>query len=65
MPALLDRLKHLPAHTIVLTAHFGLDAQGTRYVGGSRPDPAIVSSCNCLVLGHSDGDLAHGEGVAM
>ncbi len=61
MPSLLERLKHLPAHTIVLYTHLGMDAKGTRYVGASQAGPMIVSAANAPVFGPSDVDLGHGE----
>jgi signal transduction histidine kinase len=61
MPQLLERLKHLPAHTIILLAHIGLDAAGTHFVGASQADPMIVRAANVPVYGPSDVDLGHGE----
>jgi PAS domain S-box-containing protein len=61
MPALLDGLKDLPAYTIVLNTHIGMDAQGSRYVGASQADPMLVNASNSPVFGPSDVDLGHGE----
>jgi PAS domain S-box-containing protein len=61
MPTLLERLKHLPPHTVVLLTHMGLDAQGTRFVGASQADPLIASASTAPVFGPSDVDLGHGE----
>jgi signal transduction histidine kinase len=58
---LLERLKHLPEHTIVLYTHFGMDGKGTRYVGASQGGPMIVHAANAPVFGPSDVDLGHGE----
>jgi PAS domain S-box-containing protein len=60
MPALLERLKHLPDHSIVLYTHIGLDAGGTRYVGASQAGPMVVSAANAPVFGTSDVDLGRG-----
>lgn len=61
MPALLERLKGLPAHTIVLYTHFGMDAKGTRYIGASQAGPMIAATANAPVYAPSDVDLGHGE----
>lgn len=61
MPSLLERLRHLPAHSIVLLAHMGQDANGIRYIGGSQADPMIAAASNAPVFGASDVDLGHGE----
>jgi signal transduction histidine kinase/ABC-type uncharacterized transport system substrate-binding protein len=59
--ALLERLKHLPDHTIVLYTHFGMDGKGTRYIGASQGGPMIAHAANAPVFGPSDVDLGHGE----
>jgi len=61
MPGLLERLKNLPAHSIVLLTHMGQDAVGTRYLGASQADPMIAAAANAPVFGPSDVDLGHGE----
>jgi PAS domain S-box-containing protein len=61
MPQLLDTLRHLPPHTVVLMSHIGLDAAGTRFVGASQADPMVVEASNAPVFGPSDVDLGHGE----
>jgi signal transduction histidine kinase len=61
MTSLLERLKHLPDHTIVLYTHIGMDAKGNRYVGASQAGPMVVSAANAPVFGPSDVDLGHGE----
>jgi signal transduction histidine kinase/ABC-type uncharacterized transport system substrate-binding protein len=61
MSSLLDRLKRLPNHTIVLYTHFGMDAKGTRYIGSSQAGPMIVRAANAPVFGPSDVDLGFGE----
>ncbi len=61
MPTLLERLKHLPDHTIVLYTHIGMDAKGTRYIGASQAGPMVASVANAPVFGPSDVDLGHGE----
>jgi signal transduction histidine kinase len=61
MPSLLERLKHLPDHTIVLYTHMGMDAKGTRYIGASQAGPMVAGAANAPVFGPSDVDLGHGE----
>jgi signal transduction histidine kinase len=61
MPSLLERLKHLPDHTIVLYTHIGMDTKGTRYVGASQAGPMVAGDANAPVFGPSDVDLGHGE----
>src|SRR5258708_11528850 len=61
MPNLLERLKHLPDHTIVLYTHIGMDAKGTRYIGSLQAGPMVASVANAPVFGPSDVDLGHGE----
>ncbi len=61
MPTLLERLKHLPDHTIVLYTHLGKDARGIRYVGASQAGPMIVDAANAPVFGPSDVDLGQGQ----
>ena len=61
MPSLLERLKHLPDHTIVLYTHIGMDAKGTRFVGASQAGPMVTGAANAPVFGPSDVDLGHGE----
>ena len=61
MPTLVERLKHLPDHTIVLYTHLGRDTRGIRYVGASQAGPMIAGAANAPVFGPSDVDLGHGE----
>jgi signal transduction histidine kinase len=61
MPALLERLKHLPDHTIVLYTHIGMDGRGVRYVGSSQAGPMVAGAANAPVFGPSDVDLGRGE----
>jgi signal transduction histidine kinase len=60
MSTLLERLRHLPEHTIVLYTHIGKDAKGTRYVGASQAGPMIAKAANAPVFGPSDVDLGYG-----
>ncbi len=60
MPSLLERLKHLPAHTVVLYSHIGMDAKGTRYVGASQAFPMVADAANAPVYIPSDAELGRG-----
>jgi signal transduction histidine kinase/ABC-type uncharacterized transport system substrate-binding protein len=61
VPSLLERLRHLPDHTIVFYTHIGMDARGTRYIGASEAGPMVAKSANAPVFGPSDVDLGHGQ----
>jgi len=61
MLVLLDRLRHLPDHTIVLLTSFGRDATGTRFVAGTESGPKIVAAANVPVFSLIDVFLNHGE----
>ncbi len=61
MPTLLERLKHLPDHTIVLYTHIGMDAKGTKYMSASQAGPMVATAANAPVFGPSDVDLGQGE----
>jgi signal transduction histidine kinase len=61
MPSLLERLKHLPDHTIVLYTHIGMDAKGTRYISASQAGPMVAGAANAPVFGPSDVDFGYGE----
>lgn len=61
MAVLLNRLRHLPDHTIVLLTSFGRDATGTRFVAGTESGPKIVAASNAPVFSLIDVFLNHGE----
>ncbi len=61
LASLLERLRHLPDHTIVLYTHIGIDANGTRYIGASEASPMVANAANAPVFGPSDVDLGHGQ----
>lgn len=60
MADLLNRLKHLPDHTIILYTHIGMDGGGTRYIGASQAGPMVANAANAPVFGPSDVDLGYG-----
>ena len=47
MPALVERLKHLPDHTIVYHTSIMQDADGTRFIDASQSVPMIAERCTC------------------
>lgn len=61
MPDLLDRLKHLPSHTIVLLSAFSQDAAGTKFVFSSESAPIIAAAANAPVFSTTDSALTHGQ----
>ena len=61
MPTLLERLKHLPDHTIVFYTHLGKDGRGVRYLGSSQAGPMVADAANAPVFGLSDVDLGRGQ----
>jgi len=61
MPQLLENLKHLPPHTIVLLTDIAEDAAGTKFVASTQATPMVVSAANSPVFSLSDVDLGHGE----
>jgi PAS domain S-box-containing protein len=60
MPALLERLKHLPSHTIILLAGLGRDADGTVF-STAESGPMVVAAANAPVFSLNDRNLNHGE----
>jgi|SRR5579862_5406325 len=61
MASLLEELKHLPDHTIVLYTHFSKDTKGIRYMSSSQAEPMVANAASAPVFGPSDADLGHGE----
>jgi signal transduction histidine kinase len=59
MPDLLERLRHLPSHTLVLLATVSLDAAGTRFT--SRDNGPMVDAANAPVFSLFDVHINHGE----
>jgi len=60
MPALLERLKHLPDHTIVYHTSIMQDADGRRFIDASQSVPLVASSANAPVFVVDDVDLGKG-----
>ena len=60
MPALIERLKHLPDHTIVYHTSIMQDAEGTRFIDASQSVPIIASAARAPVFVVDDVDLGKG-----
>jgi PAS domain S-box-containing protein len=61
MPGLLEQVKHLPDHTILLFLSFSQDAAGTHFLSGTQAAPMIVAASNAPVFSVFDVHLNHGE----
>jgi PAS domain S-box-containing protein len=57
---LLERLKHLPRHTLVLLLSFGRDAEGTPFKS-NEIGPLVAAAANAPVFSLYDVFLGHGE----
>jgi PAS domain S-box-containing protein len=60
MPALLERLKRLPDHTIVYHTSIMQDADGMRFIDANQSVPLVASSANAPVFVVDDADLGKG-----
>ena len=60
MPALIERLKHLPDHTIVYHTSIVQDADGTHFIDASQSVPMIASAARAPVFVVDDADLESG-----
>jgi len=60
VPDLLQSLRHLPDHTVVLLISVGQDAAGTRFKS-SEIGPMVAAAANAPVFGLFDVYLNHGE----
>jgi signal transduction histidine kinase len=60
MPDLLERLRHLPSHTLVLLTSVSLDAAGRRFKG-NETGPMVSAAANAPVFSLFDVYLDHGE----
>ena len=61
MPELLDRLRHLPDHSVVL--HLGIlrDAAGKQFMDATEAGPMVVQAANAPVFTFSNLNMGHGE----
>ena len=60
MPALLERLKHLPNDTIVYHTSISQDAAGDRFIDSAQSIPMVASAANAPVFVMDDVDLRAG-----
>ena len=60
MPALVERLKHLPDHTIVYHTSIMQDGDGTRFIDAIQSAPMIASAARAPVFIVDDVDLGKG-----
>jgi signal transduction histidine kinase len=60
MPALLERLKHLPPHTIVYHTAITEDAAGSYFIDATQSVPMIASAANAPVFVVDDVDVRGG-----
>jgi PAS domain S-box-containing protein len=60
MPTLLERLKHLPDHTIVYHTSIMQDAAGTRFIDATQSVPMIVNAANAPIFVVDDVDIGKG-----
>jgi len=60
MPVLLERLRHLPKHTMILLTAIGKDAAGTNF-NSAEAGPLVAAAANAPIFSLSDRFLNHGE----
>jgi signal transduction histidine kinase len=60
MPVLLNRLRQLPPHSIVLYSSFFTDATGKPFLNATTALPAVAQAANVPVFGMSDSYIGHG-----
>ena len=60
LPTLLERLKHLPSHTIVLHTSIMEDVAGAHFIDASQSAPLVAGAANAPVFVLDDVDLGNG-----
>jgi PAS domain S-box-containing protein len=60
MPALIERLKHLPDHSIVYHTSIMQDADGTRFIDAHQSVPLVAGAAHAPVFVVDDVDLGKG-----
>lgn len=60
MPTLLERLKHLPEHTVVLYLNIQQDAAGTHFLSATQALPLVTTAANAPVFVMADTLLEQG-----
>jgi PAS domain S-box-containing protein len=61
MPQLLDRLRRLPDHSVVLYLGVLRDAAGTQFIDATEAGPMVAQAANAPVFTLADINLGHGE----
>src|ERR1700758_894314 len=61
MPQLLDRVRHLPDHSVVLYLSILRDAAGTQFIDATEAGPMVAQAANAPVFAFADVNLGHGE----
>jgi PAS domain S-box-containing protein len=60
MPTLLDRLGHLPPHTIIYYTSIMQDTAGTHFIGAIQSAPMVASAASAPVFAMDDVDVGRG-----
>jgi signal transduction histidine kinase len=60
MPQLLERLRRLPSHSVVLFVCLYKDADGRQFLNAAEALPMVVAAANAPVFGMADGYLGRG-----
>jgi PAS domain S-box-containing protein len=61
MPQLLDQLRHLPDHSVVLYLGILRDAVGTQFIDATEAGPMVAQAASAPVFTFADLNLGHGE----
>ena len=61
MPQLLDRVRRLPDHSVVLHLSILRDAAGTQFIDITEAGPMVAQAANAPVFTFADTNLGHGE----
>jgi len=61
MPQFLDRVRHLPEHSVVLYLSILRDAAGTQFIDATEAGPMVAQAANAPIFTFADTNLGHGE----
>jgi PAS domain S-box-containing protein len=61
MPQLLDRVRHLPDHSVVLYLSILRDAAGTPFIDATEAGPMVAQAASAPVFTFADLNVGHGE----
>jgi len=61
MPALMERVRNLPDHSIIIFTAIGRDAAGTRFSSAGEASPMVTAAANAPLFSLFDIYLNHGE----